>query len=171
MGLKALPQNENCTAIFALFDPNREEITFCSAGHPGIFCLGKKVFRYFTTQGERLGSDVLVESTWSAKTEKLTGDELIVLYSDGLVPLRATVSSWAAQLKRKVAAGNVEVPEKLLVEQLRVNKNGFRTAHDLVDDMTLVMVRRSKKTEVQSPGQPESPQAGSEQLPEIAQTA
>ncbi|MFZ9520771.1 MAG: PP2C family protein-serine/threonine phosphatase [Silvanigrellaceae bacterium] len=171
MGLKALPQNENCTAIFALFDPIREEITFCSAGHPGIFCLGSKLFRYFTTQGERLGSDVLVESTWSAKTEKLTGDELIVLYSDGLVPLRATVSSWAAQIKRKVASGNIEIPEKLLVEQLRINKNGFRTAHDLVDDMTLVMVRRSKKSEAKTPGLPENSESDSGQMPEIAQTA
>lgn len=141
-GLKALRENENCTAIFAIFDPIQNEVTFCSAGHPGIFCIGPQSFRYFTTQGERLGSDFLQESTWKAKTEKINGDELIVLYSDGIVPLRATVSSWAAQLKRKILAGQVKSPEFALVQQLRLNKEGFRSARDLVDDMTLVMVRR-----------------------------
>jgi len=142
-GLKALRENENCTAIFAIFDPVREEITFCSAGHPGILSIGQKSFRYFTTQGERLGGDVLGDLLWNAKTESLTGDELLVLYSDGVVPLRATVSSWAAQIKRKVTAGNVDRPELMLVKQLQSNKYGFADAPDLKDDMTLVMVRRN----------------------------
>jgi len=141
--LKALRENENCTAIFAIFDPVREEITFCSAGHPGILSIGQKSFRYFTTQGERLGGDVLGDLLWNAKTESLTGDELLVLYSDGVVPLRATVSSWAAQIKRKVTAGNVDRPELMLVKQLQSNKYGFADAPDLKDDMTLVMVRRN----------------------------
>ena len=79
---------------------------------------------------------------WNAKTESLTGDEVVVLYSDGVVPLRATVSNWAAQIKRKVNSGGIENPELMFVNQLRQNKRGFRDAHDLVDDMTLVMVRR-----------------------------
>ena len=150
MGLKALRENENCTAIFALLDPVNSEITFCSAGHPGIFCIGEKAFRYLTTQGERLGSDVLYESTWNAKTEKLNGDELVVLYSDGIVPLRSTVSSWAAQMKRKIAAGQLGSPEMHLVRQLRLNKEGFRSAQELVDDMTLVMVRRKSSSQHKS---------------------
>lgn len=173
MGLKALRENENCTAIFALFDPNSGELTFCSAGHPGIFCIGPKSFRYFTTQGERLGSDILVESTWSAKTQRLNGDELIVLYSDGIVPLRATVSSWAAQLKRKVASGTVTVPEMLLVQQLRNNKEGFRSAPDLVDDMTLIMVRRNPNSLASSsaPDSEQKSQATSESSSELSQSA
>jgi two-component system response regulator len=141
-GLKALRENENCTAIFAIFDPTKNEITFCSAGHPGILSIGPKAFRYFTTQGERLGGELMPDIVWSAKTETLTGDEVVVLYSDGVIPLRATVSNWAAQIKRKVNAGAIENPELLFVNQLRQNKKGFRDAHDLVDDMTLVMVRR-----------------------------
>lgn len=171
MGLKALRENENCTAIFALFDPVRSEITFSSAGHPGIFCLGTKAFRYFTTQGERLGSDVLIETTWNAKTEQLKGDELIVLYSDGVVPLRATVSSWAAQLKRKVVAGDLKIPEKLLVDQLRLNKTGFRGSPDLVDDMTLVMVRRNPASLPLPEAAPEQAPAAVEGAPEFSESA
>lgn len=142
-GLSALRENENCTAIFALFDPTRNELTFSSAGHPGILVIGKKSFRYFTTQGERLGGELSKDVSWSAKTEVLNADDLVVLYSDGVVPLRATVSSWAAQIKRKVNAGGVEKPEVMLVNQLRANKHGFVSAPDLKDDMTLVMVRRN----------------------------
>lgn len=170
-GLKALRENENCTAVFALFDPIRGEITFSSAGHPGIFCLGSKAFRYFTTQGERLGSDVLMETTWNAKTEKLKGDELIVLYSDGVVPLRATVSSWAAQIKRKVIAGQVSVAEMVLVGQIRQNKTGFRESPDLVDDMTLVMVRRNPASLPQSEQPPENSQTGAPAPAEIPHSA
>ncbi|NBO38831.1 hypothetical protein EBU99_09635 [bacterium] len=156
MGLQALRENENCTSIFALLDPSGSDITFCSAGHPGILVMGNKTFRYFTTQGERLGSDVLGETTWNAKTEVLSGDELVVLYSDGVVPLRATVSSWAAQLKRKVTSGTAAAPELLLVNQLRANKHGFVDAPELKDDMTLVMIRRKSKG--QAPTQEPSPQ-------------
>ncbi|MEN9528757.1 MAG: Phosphoserine phosphatase RsbP [Pseudomonadota bacterium] len=157
-GLKALRENENCTAIFAIFDPVRNEITFCSAGHPGILSIGKTSFRYFTTQGERLGGEVLGDLLWNAKTESLAGDELLVLYSDGVVPLRATVSSWAAQIKRKVTSGSVERPELMLVKQLQTNKHGFADAPDLKDDMTLVMVRRNTTATVQK-AEPESEEA------------
>jgi serine phosphatase RsbU (regulator of sigma subunit) len=160
-GLKALRENENCTAIFAIFDPEKNEITFCSAGHPGILSIGPKAFRYFTTQGERLGGELMPDVVWNAKTETLSGDEVVVLYSDGVIPLRATVSNWAAQIKRKVNSGGIENPELLLVNQLRQNKHGFRDAHDLVDDMTLVMVRRRKQP-VES-----SPEANTSQPPEV----
>lgn len=171
MGLKALRENENCTAIFALFDPTRSEMTFCSAGHPGIFCLGPKTFRYFTTQGERLGSDVLDETKWNAKTERLNGDELIVLYSDGVVPLRATVSSWAAQIKRKVVSGDLKTPETNLVKQLRLNKSGFRESPDLVDDMTLVMVRRNPASLPLPEVIPENPPVAVAGAPEFSESA
>jgi serine phosphatase RsbU (regulator of sigma subunit) len=176
LGLKALRENENCTAIFALFDPTRNEITFSSAGHPGILVIGQKTFRYFTTQGERLGGDVMGDIIWNAKTETLSGDELIVLYSDGVVPLRATVSSWAAQIKRKVIAGLASRPELMLVNQLRINKHGFVDAPDLKDDMTLVMVRRNAQEAAQTtePSQSnETPEGAAPQElePKISQSA
>jgi serine phosphatase RsbU (regulator of sigma subunit) len=176
LGLKALRENENCTAIFALFDPTRNEITFSSAGHPGILVIGQKSFRYFTTQGERLGGDVMGDIIWNAKTETLSGDELIVLYSDGVVPLRATVSSWAAQIKRKVIAGLANRPELMLVNQLRTNKHGFVDAPDLKDDMTLVMVRRNAQEAAQTTESSESnetPEGAAPQdlEPKISQSA
>jgi two-component system response regulator len=163
-GLKALRENENCTAIFAIFDPVKNEITFCSAGHPGIIAIGKKSFRYFTTQGERLGGDVLGDLLWNAKTEALAGDELLVLYSDGVVPLRATVSSWAAQIKRKVTAGSVDRPELMLVKQLQTNKQGFVDAPELKDDMTVVMVRRNNSATLQK-SDPETGETAQTQQP------
>ena len=171
-GLKALRENENCTAIFAIFDPTKNEITFCSAGHPGILSIGPKAFRYFTTQGERLGGELMPDIVWNAKTESLTGDEVVVLYSDGVVPLRATVSNWAAQIKRKVNSGGIENPELMFVNQLRQDKRGFRDAHDLVDDMTLVMVRRrSVASATQATDGRGSEQEQGVELPQLAEPA
>jgi len=171
-GLKALRENENCTAIFAIFDPTKNEITFCSAGHPGILSIGPKAFRYFTTQGERLGGELMPGVVWNAKTEALSGEEVVVLYSDGVVPLRATVSNWAAQIKRKVNAGGIENPELMFVNQLWQNKRGFRDAHDLVDDMTLVMVRRHTEASSSAANDgSEAEQATVTELPQLAEPA
>lgn len=167
LGLKALRENENCTAIFAIFDPVRNEVTFCSAGHPGILVIGHKSFRYFTTQGERLGGEIFEDTVWVAKTEVLKGDELVALYSDGVVPLRATVSSWAAQIKRKANAGTIDKAEVLLVRQLRENKHGFVDAPELKDDMTLVMVRRNLQQSSVLPENGSKPEA--ENSPSVGQ--
>jgi two-component system response regulator len=141
-GLSALRKNENCTSMIALIDPYAREVTLTSAGHPGALIIGAKGLRYVTTAGERLGGELIGEAKWTPRTEALGDDDMLVIYSDGIVPVGATVLAWAGQLKKKMAAGSAGQPELLLMRTLHDNKRAFMKDPSNEDDMTLIMLRR-----------------------------
>ncbi len=141
-GLSALRKNENCTAMIALIDPYARELTVTSAGHPGALIIGSKALRYVTTAGERLGGDLMGEAKWNPRTEPLSDEDLVVIYSDGIVPVGGTVLGWAGQLKKKIVAGTVGQPELFLLKTLHDNKRAFMKDPSNEDDMTLIMLRR-----------------------------
>jgi serine phosphatase RsbU (regulator of sigma subunit) len=138
-GLLALPQNEQCTAIFALIDAQACEITFCAGGHPGIIVSDGKTLRYLTSQGERLGATEVESPVWNAKTEALLPGETACIYSDGIIPPGDTISSYAAGLRRKLKKKN-EPLLPILWKQFRENRRAFRADHEIEDDMTLLAV-------------------------------
>lgn len=141
-GLSALRKNENCTSMIALIDPYAKEVTLTSAGHPGALIIGPKALRYVTTAGERLGGELIGEAKWVPRTESISDDDMLVIYSDGIVPVGATVLAWAGQLKKKIASGNASQPELLLMRTLHENKRAFMKDPSNEDDMTLIMLRR-----------------------------
>jgi len=143
-GLSALRKNENCTAMMALVDPYSDEVSLCSAGHPGLLILNPSGLRYATTSGERLGGDLVGEAVWSPKTEKLTSSDLLVIYSDGIVPVGVTVLTWAGRLKKRIASGEHNF-ELMLMKTLHDNKRVFLGDPANEDDMTLIMLRRIAK--------------------------
>jgi hypothetical protein len=141
-GLSALRKNENCTSMIALIDPYAKEVTLTSAGHPGALIIGPKALRYVTTAGERLGGELIGEAKWVPRTESISDDDMLVIYSDGIVPVGATVLAWAGQLKKKIASGSASQPELLLMRTLHENKRAFMKDPSNEDDMTLIMLRR-----------------------------
>jgi hypothetical protein len=140
-GLIALRKNENCTAMVALIDPYANEVSISSAGHPGALIMNSNGLRYVTTAGERLGGELFGEAKWNPKTEILGADDLLVIYSDGIVPVGITVLSWAGQLKKKILAGETQF-ERVLMKTLHENKRSFMKDPSNEDDMTLIMLRR-----------------------------
>lgn len=138
-GLLALPQNEQCTAIFALIDAEAGVISFCSGGHPGILVSDGKGLRYLTSSGERLGASGVENPEWNAKTEPLSPGEVVCIYSDGIVPPGDTVSSFAAGLRRKLKKEPTPILP-LLWKQFRLNRRVFRVDHEIEDDMTLLAI-------------------------------
>lgn len=141
-GLSALRRNENCTAMIALIDPYAKEVSITSAGHPGALIIGSRGLRYVTTAGERLGGELMGEAKWIPRTEAIADDELLAIYSDGIVPVGVTVLSWAGQLKKKIMAGSAGPAELLLMRTLHDNKRAFMNDPANEDDMTLIMLRR-----------------------------
>lgn len=140
-GLCALRKNENCTAMMALVDPYLNEVSITSAGHPGALLINEKGLRYVTTPGERLGGELMGEAKWTAKTESFTDTDLLAIYSDGIVPVGATVLGWAGQLKKKIL-GHEGKPELMLMNTLHANKRAFMNDPVNEDDMTLILLRR-----------------------------
>jgi hypothetical protein len=157
-GLLALPQNEQCTAIFALIDAEAGIISFCSGGHPGILVSDGKGLRYLTSSGERLGASGVENPEWHAKTEPIAAGEVVCLYSDGIIPPGDTVSSYAAGLRRKLKKEPAPILP-FLWKQFRLNRRVFRVDHEIEDDMTLLAIElkargvgdSSGSTEVSTP--------------------
>ena len=143
-GLTALRKNENCTAMVALIDPYANEVSISSAGHPGALIMNSKGLRYVTTAGERLGGELFGEAKWNPKTEVMGADDLLVIYSDGIVPVGITVLSWAGQLKKKILGGETQF-EIALMKTLHENKRSFMKDPSNEDDMTLIMLRRGNE--------------------------
>ena len=141
-GLSALRKNENCTAMMALLDPDNNEVTITSAGHPGGLILNKKGLRYVTTAGERLGGELMGDPVWTCKTETIGPDDLLVIYSDGIVPVGVTILSWAGQLKKRILAGEHSF-EMMLMKTLHHNKRAFMQDPSNEDDMTLLLLKRN----------------------------
>jgi serine phosphatase RsbU (regulator of sigma subunit) len=82
------------------------------------------------------------EAKWNPRTEAIADDELLAIYSDGIVPVGVTVLSWAGQLKKKIVAGSAGPAELLLMRTLHDNKRAFMNDRANEDDMTLIMLRR-----------------------------
>ena len=142
-GLLALRENEQCTAMFVLIDPDAHEITACSGGHPGVIMSNNAEVRYLTSQGERLGVDLGHRPVWRAKTDKVSEQDAICVYSDGLVPPETTLSSWTGGLRRKCKKEPAPL-DLILLKQLRYNRTYFQSHHDVEDDLTLVTIRLTK---------------------------
>ncbi|MEY2987146.1 MAG: Phosphoserine phosphatase RsbP [Pseudomonadota bacterium] len=145
-GLSALRKNENCTAMMALLDPQSNEVTITSAGHPGGLILNKKGLRYVTTAGERLGGELMGDPIWTSKTEVIGPEDLLVIYSDGIVPVGVTILSWAGQLKKRILAGEHSF-EMMLMKTLHNNKRAFMQDPSNEDDMTLLLLKRNESAE------------------------
>lgn len=149
VGLSALRKNENCTAMVALIDPYSKEVSISSAGHPGAFLINSKGLRYMTTAGERLGGELIGEAKWNPKTDSMGYEDLLVIYSDGIVPVGVTVLSWAGKLKKKILEGEQKV-ELALMKTLQENKMAFMKDPSNEDDMTLIMIRLNSTETIQA---------------------
>lgn len=79
---------------------------------------------------------------WTSKTEALRADDLVVIYSDGIVPVGVTILSWASQLKKKILGGETGF-ELMLLKTLHQNKRMFMQDPTNEDDMTLILLRRN----------------------------
>lgn len=146
-GLLALRKNENGTAIFMLLDPVTRAMTLCSASHPGAFISDGSNVRYVFTSGERLGVDNQNTNRWNVKTDILAANEIVCLYSDGIVPPDMTVSQWAMALRRLLRKGPQPLV-RLLARQIRANRKSFKLQRDIEDDMTCLAISCSRQEEM-----------------------
>jgi serine phosphatase RsbU (regulator of sigma subunit) len=141
--LLALRKNENCTAIFCIFDSLSALVTIASAGHPGGFISDGRTLAYVTARGDRLG----VESenvSWVAETRVLKESEYVVLFSDGIVPVGKTISSWAGQLLRELRKSESANFAQIIGRQLRENRREFRKSKNVEDDITILAISQKR---------------------------
>lgn len=83
---------------------------------------------------------------WTSKTEVIGPEDLLVIYSDGIVPVGVTILSWAGQLKKRILAGEHSF-EMMLMKTLHNNKRAFMQDPSNEDDMTLLLLKRNESAE------------------------
>jgi serine phosphatase RsbU (regulator of sigma subunit)/anti-sigma regulatory factor (Ser/Thr protein kinase)/ABC-type transporter Mla MlaB component len=140
-----LPGGHAATACIAVLDPTSGSATYCTAGHPPPLLVSHGRPRYLPVSGAGpLGTG----STFLAATAHLDEDDLLLLYSDGILERPGITTSTAAVELARVAADTAsrEVlpePTALPVEracaqtvELLVRTTGHR------DDVTLLAAQR-----------------------------
>jgi hypothetical protein len=144
-GLLALRSNENCTAIFLMLDLSSEKLTHCSAGHPGALLSDGSSISYLMGRGDRLGGG-RGEESWSAQTTDFGPSKYVIIFSDGVVPIGKTVSSWIAGLGRQIRKQDSEHLGTIIARQVRENRQEFRKNTRSEDDITIVAIGHTPRT-------------------------
>jgi serine phosphatase RsbU (regulator of sigma subunit) len=137
--LLALRSNENCTAIFLMLDCSNQMITVCSAGHPGALIAGGSQLEYLTGRGDRLGAS-RPQEPWTGQSTHLKPGSLVVVFSDGVVPVGKTVSTWMAALARQLKRPGPRPLSLVLADQVRENRRSFRKSARTEDDITVLAI-------------------------------
>ena len=130
------------TVLYMIYDKNKKQMNYANAGHyqPLWFKGKEKIFAELTTSGVPVG--IIPEQTYREETIQLASQDLLVLYTDGVIEARAEDGGMFG------------------VERLKalIEKNNSLSAHDLFmkieagikefigqappfDDLTLVVIR------------------------------
>lgn len=119
------------TAVYAVVDPARREVTLAGAGHPPPLLFGEGVCLGIETDGPLLG--VFADAEFNQKTFSLQAGQTLVMYTDGLEAAFAEAGAGARRDSRRY----VEYMGKLF--------EGARGlgSRRLMDDLTMVLDEQS----------------------------
>jgi serine phosphatase RsbU (regulator of sigma subunit) len=133
--------------FLATLDPGSAVVRYCSAGHPPAFLLradGK--LEKLSEGGLLLG--VIPDAAYVSGSFELRAGDVLMFYSDGLIESRNReeeefgYARLEAQLRRAHAATSTST-DAMLFSVLGAVQD-FAAARSLMDDMSLVIVRREK---------------------------
>ena len=139
-GLIGLRYNLGCSLAVVMFEPESKNLTYLTAGHPGIILGSESKFEYLTTTGTRPGIKT-EHSAWDVgnKTLEPTVDQ-IILYTDGIVELNKSVPVWLKHVRRD-ANKTKKTITSYFTSQLRKNRRLFLNDPNKEDDLTLLIIK------------------------------
>jgi signal transduction histidine kinase/CheY-like chemotaxis protein len=106
------PSMVTCQVVW--IDPQRRRMRLASAGHPPAMLLDREsaTVRQVSAAGPPLG--VVHGATWTTTEHQLAPDELVVLYTDGLIERRGEdIDEGLARLRAKLADWRSMPPDEL----------------------------------------------------------
>jgi hypothetical protein len=133
---ESVPEAMCTTVVCAIFDRSEESMTYCRAGHLPPLIVGKDGVRWLDAAGGTpLGIDPTQERT-SATTE-LDQDDLILMFTDGLVERRGEIIDEGLGRLAGVATEMTEFDAQGVADGVL----GKMVAHTPSDDVVLVVKR------------------------------
>jgi serine phosphatase RsbU (regulator of sigma subunit) len=144
-GLIGLRSNLGCSMAAIIFDQSESKLYYTTAGHPGILSGSEIQFRYHVTSGSRPGSPS-ENAAWEAKTTTLEPQEdMIVLYTDGIVPPGVAASQWLGRVKQEMRRSQTGLLRQI-AGQILANSRSFRKSPEVEDDLTILILKKEKLT-------------------------
>ncbi|HEY0564583.1 MAG TPA: GAF domain-containing SpoIIE family protein phosphatase [Terriglobales bacterium] len=134
--LEDTPAGKYVTMIYGVLDPDLGTWTYANAGHPETLLVQDGDFHWLTTEkGLPLG---LMHSEYDESTVEIKPASTLVLYSDGVTEAasREDVQFGCLPLAAQARLGHI--CSSGILEQVRE----FRGSGSLVDDATVVVIRR-----------------------------
>jgi serine phosphatase RsbU (regulator of sigma subunit) len=145
LGLTSLKKGDACTAAGFIYELEKKEMTFITCGHPGFLMQSREdgSVKYLRTMGHALGATSGSEgkdlSHWPSQTAKVPHTFLLCAYSDGLLPLDVPMTTWLKNIEKQGRKEKADI-SKLLLKQMRQNRQLFRSDESLADDITLLFL-------------------------------
>jgi sigma-B regulation protein RsbU (phosphoserine phosphatase) len=134
--LEDTPAGKYVTMIYGVLDPELGTWTYANAGHPEALLVQDGDFHWLTTdKGLPLG---LMHSEYDESTVEFKPSSTLVLYSDGVTEAasREDVQFGCVPLAAQARLGHI--CSTGILQQVRE----FRGSSSLVDDATVVVIRR-----------------------------
>lgn len=139
-GLIGLRYNLGCSMAVVMYDPASRELTYLTAGHPGVLVCQGNSFQYLTSRGTRPGIPNS-RDVWNASSVTLDQrqNHQIILYTDGVVKEDTAVPVWLKQIRRKSSKAQ-RSPIYYITSQLRASRRYGRKNPEEEDDLTLLII-------------------------------
>jgi sigma-B regulation protein RsbU (phosphoserine phosphatase) len=145
-----LPEHSFVTMMLIAIDTATGELEVVNAGHPPAFAVGSDG-RIRQLQSERNVALGMMETRMEIERSMLIGDELLVLYSDGLTELvdenqvalgEDRLSAELADIVRREPYATIEEYRERVIQRL----TSYRGSQLAADDSTFLVARRPQST-------------------------
>jgi serine phosphatase RsbU (regulator of sigma subunit) len=132
----------SASMFLANLDPNTGLVRYCSAGHPPAFLLrANGELEKLSEGGLLLG--VLPDAAYVSGSFELRARDVLMFYSDGIIESRNSGEDefGYARLEAQLRRAQTDSADALLFSVLGAVQD-FASSQSLIDDMSLVVVRR-----------------------------
>ncbi|MFH1799349.1 MAG: SpoIIE family protein phosphatase [Candidatus Omnitrophota bacterium] len=130
------------TVLYLLYDTKKKQMTCANAGHypPLWFKSKERAFTEITTNGVPVG--ILPEQTYPEETIQLASQDLLVMYTDGVIEARAAHGEmFGIERLKQLIAQNSSLGAHDLFMKIQDGIKEFIGQAPPFDDLTLMVVR------------------------------
>jgi sigma-B regulation protein RsbU (phosphoserine phosphatase) len=137
-----LPLNRFVTFFFCLLDPQKDEMTYCNAGHnPPLIVTPSGELQALQPQGTMLG--LLPEIGYTQKQIRFAEGDILAIFSDGVTEAaRADDEEFGEDRLAQLLIEHREAPAEETVQTVLKAVSVWTNDAPAEDDVTLVIVRR-----------------------------
>lgn len=140
--VKNTDEGKFVTLFYGILDTEIHQFTFSNAGHDNPFLItkSKEMFRLHTG-GIVLG--FMEESQYKEETITFNPGDCLVIFSDGITETKnAMEEEFGDDRVLQIITRNRDIPAEKLIEKIMTGINNFSEGAALMDDVTLVVVKR-----------------------------